>query len=220
MNWEVIKARIKGKEIIFLFSFFLLWLNILFLNWQFLKGEKKEVVPVSTQEGSPQVSPLPFMSEENQDACPEACLQALATVTGQIDQTPTSSAAPISLFPVVKEVYIPLGTGSTRSQDWEAISGAEAVIDPVNYPAIKSMIFEASVRIPTGNGQVSAKIFNVTDQHDVWYSEIVSEGPVSQRQESKEINLASGRKLYRVMMKSSMGYEAILDSARIKIILQ
>ena len=102
----------------------------------------------------------------------------------------------------------------------ECINGAEAVIDLANYPQIKSIIFEASMRIPTANGRVYAKLYNVTEQHDVWYSEVSSEGPVSKREESKEISLASDRKLYRVMMKSTMGYEALLDSARIKIILK
>jgi len=217
MNWELIKARIKGKKILFLFSFFLLWLNVLFLNYKLLTGEKKEETASTTAETSPTITPLPFTSEENQEICPEACLQVIADTTGQTISSP--SAAPL-ISATVKEVYIPLGTGSTKSQDWEAISGAEAVIDLANYPQIKSIIFEASMRIPTANGQVHAKLYNVTEQHDVWYSEISSEGPVSQREESKEISLASGRKLYRVMMKSTMGYEAILDSARIKIILK
>ncbi|MCJ7792457.1 MAG: hypothetical protein MUP45_00545 [Candidatus Marinimicrobia bacterium] len=219
MNWELIKARIKGKEMVFLFSIFLLWLNVLFLNFKVLTKEKREEMASTTAETSPVISPLPFTSEENQEACPEACWQALATTAGQINQASSSSAPPLISL-TVKEVYIPLGTGSTKSQDWEAINGAEAVIDLANYPQIKSIIFEASIRIPTANGRVYAKLYNVTEQHDVWYSEVSSEGPVSQREESKEISLGSGRKLYRVMMKSTMSYEAILDSARIKIILK
>jgi len=217
MNWELIKARIKGKKMVFLFFFFLLWLNVLFLNYKLLTGEKKEETASTTAETSPVVSPLPFSSEENQEVCPEACLKVIADTTGQITSSPSATTFPSS---TVKEVYIPLGTGSTKSQDWEAINGAEAVIDLANYPQIKSIIFEASMRIPTANGRVYAKLYNVTEQHDVWYSEVSSEGPVSKREESKEISLASDRKLYRVMMKSTMGYEALLDSARIKIILK
>ena len=82
------------------------------------------------------------------------------------------------------------------------------------------MIFEAFLRIPTGNGRAYAKLYNVTDKHDVWFSEVMVEGGNTQRVESKNIGLDAGRKIYRVTMKTAMGYEAVLESARLKIILE
>ncbi len=60
----------------------------------------------------------------------------------------------------------------------------------------------------------------MTDKHDVWYSEVWAEGSTNYRAESANISLSEGRNLYRVMMKSTMGYEAILNSARLKIVLE
>jgi len=76
------------------------------------------------------------------------------------------------------------------------------------------------MRIPTANGRVYAKLYNVTDKHDVWYSEVWVEGSTSYRAETTSINLSSGRKLYRVMMKSQMSNEVVLDLARLKIVLK
>jgi len=120
----------------------------------------------------------------------------------------------------VKEVYIPLGQGSTSSRSWEQITGAEAVINLANFSGVKSIVFEASLRIPTGNGRVYAKLYDVTAKHDAWFSEVSVEGSQSKREESAPIVLSSGRNLYRIKMKSTMGYEAFLDQARLKILLQ
>lgn len=157
-------------------------------------------LPTPTTE-MPRVSPVVFPSET----------PSLPTAP----PTPSAASAPMA-----KEIYIPLGNGSTKSLDWTGISGAEVVLDTANFPKIKSMIFEAFLQIPTGNGKAYAKLYNITDQHDVWLSEVAVEGGGVQRAESKNINFDAGRKVYRVMMKTTMGYEAILESARLKIILE
>lgn len=161
----------------------------------------------------PLSSPSPVASPVRETDCPSACLVA---ISGIARPTLQSTISPLS----AREIYIPLGNGSTKSQEWVEIPGAEAVLDTANFTKIKSMIFEAFLRISTGNGKTYAKLYNVTDQHDVWFSEVWAEGSSSQRVESAEIKLNSGRKLYRVMMKTSMGYEAVLESARLKIILE
>jgi len=120
----------------------------------------------------------------------------------------------------IKEIYIPLGQGSAASQDWEEITGAEAVINLANFSGVKSVILEASLRIPTGNGRVYAKLYDVIAKHDVWFSEVSVEGSQSKREESAPVVLSPGRSLYRIKMKSTMGYEAILDQARLKILFQ
>ena len=218
MNLELIRAKFTwGKLVLFLSVLFLL-VNILILDIQvFTKKEGETITPISG-EIQPEATPAPSPLTET-DICPAACLEAITeSTTGGITQ---ATPVPTPVFSLaVKEIYIPLGTGSTTSQNWTEISGMEAVIDMANYPNVKSIIFEASLRIPTANGVVHAKLYNVTEQHDVWYSEVSSEGPVSSRMESGNITFASGRKLYRVMMKSTMSYEAIIDLARIKIILK
>ena len=168
-------------------------------------------------ESEPVISEAPAVEVA---ACPESCLQAINQATEGIEGAKEVVSQPIDQGDSVKEIYIPFGHGTTYSLTYTELAGIEAVIDKDNYPNVKSMIFEATMRIPTANGQMYAKLYNVTDKHEVWFSEVTAEGPTGYRAESGEISLDPGRKLYRVMVKSTMGYEAILDSARIKIILK
>lgn len=178
--------------------------------------------PVEKADTSPLITPYPTRGA-TEDKCPSACLDLISEANQLPTAAPTTTPLPKTVLPPaseVKEYYIPLGQGSTKNSTWVEMPGMEAVIDAVNYPQVKSIIFEAALRIPTANGKVYTKLYNVTDKHDVWFSEVSAEGAASYRAESGEISLSPGRKLYRVMMKSSMGYEAILDWARVKIILK
>lgn len=163
-------------------------------------------IPEALVERNPQVSGETAVAIND---CPQSCLDAISQSTSQSSQGPD-----------LKEIYIPLGSGSTYSQTWEEIDGLEAVVDLANYPPIKLIMFEASLRIPTANGRVYAKLYDVIEKHDAWNSSVWAEGSSSYRAESANVTFSPGRKLYRVKMKSTMGYEAILDSARIKILLK
>ncbi len=115
-----------------------------------------------------------------------------------------------------KEYYITLGSGTTQSNTWQELVGLEAVVDTTNYPPIKSVTFEVYLKIPTANGQVYAKLLNATDKHDVWFSEVSSEGPTL-IQKKATITLDPGAKTYRVMGLSTLKYDANIENARIKI---
>lgn len=120
----------------------------------------------------------------------------------------------------VKEFFIHLGSGSGSTEDWTDVSGVEAYIDSTKYGRIKEVIFEASVNIPTGNQVVYIRLYNITDKHPVWFSEVSHEGGGSILLISKPITLDSGSKLYRVQMKTSLKYLANLSSARVKITVE
>lgn len=190
----------KRKKIFLIVLAGFLLLDLVVLNLKIFSGYQNQP---KTSSSSPTPIWRKVLGEQTVD-CPSGCLDL-------INSSGSSQA---------KEIYIPLGQGSTESQEWVEIPGAEAVINKNNFLKIKSVIFEVSLRIPTGNGRVYAKLFNVTEKHDVWFSEVWAESSQSKREESKPLTLGSGRHLYRVMMKSTMGYEAILDQARLKIVLQ
>ena len=218
MNFKHISPKWK---LVFLVFFLFLLVNVLILDIKVFTGKEEVAVIKSPVKELETELVAPDIQAET-DICPLVCLEVIteATAASLAQATPVSTPAPAVAAPTVKEFYIPLGGGSNKSSDWVELGGIESVIDMANYPNVKSIIFEASMRIPTANGRVYAKLYNITDQHDVWFSEVSSEGSVSSRTESKNINLAPGRKLYRVMMKSTMSYEAFLDSARIKILLK
>ena len=76
------------------------------------------------------------------------------------------------------------------------------------------------MKIPNGNQRAYARLFNVTDKHPVWFSEVWLEGGTPRLLVSEPITLAEGRKLYRVQMKTTLKDLAILTQARVKITTQ
>lgn len=153
--------------------------------------------------------------------CSSSCDAKIETLSQRIDTLSTAPVEQRSLLPQsntnVKEYYITLGSGSTKSSMWQDIAGVEAVIDTSNYLTIKSVTFEVFLKIPTANGVAQAKLYNVTDKHDVWFSEVISEGPNLTKKEAA-ITLEPGAKIYRVMGLSTLKYDANIENARIRIV--
>ena len=139
--------------------------------------------------------------------------------TASAKKTPASSAAKTTVDAVsqTKEFFVPFGSGSNATSDWEDVPGLKAYIDSTKYSSIKTVVLEASVRIPTGNEKAYVRLFNETDKHPVWFSDVSLEGGTAQLLVSSPITLDSGNKLYKVQMKTSLKFNAILDQARIHI---
>lgn len=164
--------------------------------------------------------------DKQENVCSASCLTKIyeATSSLKLKITPVSSnntsinnATNNSEYFSVKEFFVPLGSGSNSTDEWADLSGAQAYIDSTSYGRVKSVAFEATVHIPTGNEIAYVRLFNATDKHPVWFSDVFLEGGTPQLLISKNITLDSGKKLYKVQMKTSLKYEAILDQARIHI---
>lgn len=156
----------------------------------------------------------------DQQLCPNSCLTQIynATISAkayQLASFPQSNQADSS--PNVKEFFVSFGSGSNSTDDWADMPGLQAYIDSSQYGKIKNTIFEASINIPTGNETAYVRLFNVTDKHPVWFSELFLEGGAGQLLVSNPINLDLGKKLYQVQMKTSLKYPADLSQARIHI---
>lgn len=169
-------------------------------------------------------SSVPTSYTDNQDSqCPVSCLNIINEATksssavGSTDQTTVMEGSFVGVS-APREYYIPLGSGSTGNNTFKDLTATETVIDPGNYPTIKEAYFIASLSNPTRNGQVEAQLFNATDNHPVWGSHIIMNGPVSQTITSNKITLDRGSKLYRVQLKSSLSFDVSLDNAKIRII--
>lgn len=142
------------------------------------------------------------------DTCPNACIAKINQMTGK---SSASSA---------KEYYVPLGSGSNNTDTWTDVAGASAYIDTSSYGKIKKVTFEATVSVPNGSQQVWARLFNSTDKHPVWYSEVSTDnsGPITLT--SPTISLDSGNKLYQVQMKSQLKGLTNITQSRIHITTQ
>ncbi|MBI5465539.1 hypothetical protein HY946_02925 [Candidatus Gottesmanbacteria bacterium] len=201
---------------IFVLLFLIIVGNLIFLDLNFFsKKEQKE-----TEKVFPVVKPV--VKEEKREereptSCSAVCLQAINEATASI-KLPIIKTTPSPV--VTKEVFIPLGSGSTKAISWVDLFGIEAYVDPSKYSKIKEANFEVALRIPTANGRAYARLYNVNDNHPVWGSEVWSEGQSGLMVRSGNISFNSGNKLYRVQMYSTMGYEAFLDNARIRIVYE
>lgn len=163
------------------------------------------------------VTITPAPAEECSSSCEIKIDELRARVDALSADYPRQSSSPSQTGGGVKEYYISLGSGTAQTSVWQDIAGVEAFIDTANYPAIKTVTFEVFFKIPTANGKVYAKLYNVTDKHDVWFSEVNSEGPVLTKKEAA-ITLDTGAKLYRVMGLSTLKYEANIENARLRIV--
>lgn len=209
MLWKTIK-------VLLIIIIIIIFVNVLILNWYlFLREKPKEetITPLATQKIAEKLS-----TDTN---CPEQCLSLINEATSSL-QIPAPQIVKETKYETVqsggKEVVIPLGVGSTTSVNYVDLEGIEAYIDSSKYPNYKEVYFEASLRIPSGNGRATAQLYNVSDKHPVWFSEISLEGSTGKMLISPKINLDNGNKLYRVQIKSSMSAVVYLDNARIRIV--
>lgn len=186
----------KSKQSAFVSSPVLLWagglllINTLILDVIFIRSLllQKNVLGTSTAE-----------------ACPSACITRINQMAGKT----VSSAA--------KEYYVPLGSGSGATDDWADVTGASAYIDTASYGKLKAVTFEATVTVPSGSQKVYVRLYNATDKHPVWFSDVSTDlsGPVLLT--SKGIVLDKGNKLYQVQMKTQLKNLTNLVQSRVRI---
>lgn len=206
-----------------------LFLNILFLDWWMLGRQKGgvekaslKVADESSQAGLPE-----------SEICPSVCLEKIkgelneiiATLSGETKivekQIIEKVTQPTKVGSQVKVVYIPLGDGgATTSRDWTDIKTVEVYLDLNDYSGVKEVTWEAFLKVKHGNGRSFARLFDVTHSVFVPGSEISTVSENSTQERSSSLTIWSGNNLYRVQLKSLTGYEATIDSGRIKIVLE
>lgn len=194
-----IALRVFSVVILFLF------LHTAYLTYKVEKNkaQQKEVIEQTTVIASPTLTPQ---------------AQSLSTITNTPTQV-TIQKQQVNT-PLVKEYFIPLGTGTNQSSDWENVAGTETSADFGQYTNIKEIRFEASVSIPSSSQIVWVRLFNKTDKHPVWYSEVVTKGETSAYLVSQPIIYDTTQKTYQVQIKSQLKGLTNLVQSRIHITLQ
>lgn len=144
------------------------------------------------------------LGETTADTCPSACITRINQIAGK-----TGSS--------VKEYYVPLGSGTNAAEDWTDVAGASAHVDTASYGKMKKVTFEATIAQPVSSQKVWVRLYNNTDKHPVWYSEVSTDnaGPILLI--SPAITLDTGNKLYQVQMKSQLRGLTNLTQSRVHI---
>ena len=158
---------------------------------------------VVESEPSPSPSPLPVSQTEKTSATSD---------TKKI-QTVVQNAQ--------KEIFISLGSGSTKSNDWAELAGLQVTIDFSKYSGIDSMVFSGSVWVDGGNGRAWGELYNSDDKTLLIESRISSPTGTATLMTSGNIPIPAGAKTYKVYAKTDLtDYAAHVDNARIKITLK
>ncbi len=137
------------------------------------------------------------------NSCPQACINL-------INQKSTTKST-------AKESVIALGAGTNMTDEWTDVTGVQTSIDTTQYGRIKEVKFEASIYVPTGNQKTWVRLYNASDRHPVWYSELTMDGTGPTLLTSPPVALDSGNKTYQVQMKSQLKFRADLVVARLRI---
>ncbi len=217
---DFIKKMFSRQNLIFIILFVIL-INLLYLDLIIAKGTSIKTIEKIIS------APISNQSLEN-TACLNECKALINEEIGKLNKptlaitsSPTPTKAPASdqkTSSTTKEYYIPFGSGSGSSLDWKDVAGLQASIDSNGYNSIKSVVFEVSLHVPTGNETASVRLYNATDNHPVWNSEVTFNGNSSSVfMASSPISLDSGNKLYKVQIKTQLQYPAIVDQSRVHI---
>lgn len=218
----LLQARIKNdeKEIGFGFIIFgillvIIIVNVSYLNyllWQNSKNNNTQNQNIQTEySNNISITPIPTtcVDCESQTSSPTG---TYITKTPILQQSSNNSG--------VREYYIPLGTGSNTSTTWANVAGTETTINFNNYQNIKDIHFEASIDTASSNQTVSVQLYNVTDNHPVWNSQVTTNGSTSQYLVSQPISYDGGHKIYQVQMQNQLQTPVNLLQARLRIILE
>lgn len=163
----------------------------------------------------------PQKTESSKAGCDTSCVNTLyqaiknATASSSVVR---SEIKTLNTDSGEKEYYISFGSGNNAAADWVDVPGLQAYIDTTKYNGIKSARFEASIFIVNGNQKAYARLYNVTDQHPVWFSEVSLEGGQPKLLISDPISLDAGNKLYQIQMKTQLQSPTNLLQSRVHII--
>lgn len=193
-----------GIAILAVALFDLVYLNYLTFKNEGAKQETRTVELKPTPTPTPSPVPSPQASAQTSTTSP-------ANTTTQ--QTIVQTAQ--------KEIFIPVGDGSTNSHSYASLSGAQVVIDSSKYSGIASVDFEASLSVTGGNGKAYAQLYNATAGHPVWNSELSTSSGTGVLLVSPAISLDSGQNTYVIQAKTDItDWSANVTTGRIKIVLK
>lgn len=149
--------------------------------------------------------------------CPaQVCDCQLPTV---VPVEPTKTTTITTKAKIKTTSYIPVsGSGSTLENKWVDLSGTEFYLNTQDYPNLKEAYFEANMKLLNGNGLAFLRLFDVTDNIEVWGSDVQTGSQNFTSVTSSKLTLRPGNHLYRVQAKSLTADTTIFNSGRIKLI--
>lgn len=207
----------------FLITILILGLNIIFLDiWIVTTSQSLRDASQAASSQETQSQTQTTLKDEN--SCPLNCLtqiekltaESKVTTQSQSTQTPSQTT---SSNPSITDTYISFGSGSSNASDWTNVPGVQANINTSGFGNIQNVYFEASIQNPNAPQNVNVRLYNLTTNQPVWFSDMTMQSSLtSQLLTSNPITLTSGNNLYQVQMKTQLQAPANLVQSRIHIV--
>ena len=196
---------------VFVIVFFLLIANLIALDlWV-----GSNLLRLNKELNKTKLASIPT-SQTTSQSCPKNCLTALDDKISQLNLA--TKEASTQQENRVQDFYVPLGSGTVSSDEWTDVPGIKATVDTAKYGRIKKVVFEATTHVPNANEFLYVRLYNESDNHPVWDSELYfPSGTTQYFLVSPAIKLDPGINIYKVQMKTQLKFPANLDQARIHI---
>jgi hypothetical protein len=159
------------------------------------------------------------LTDEQMDIIADKVIEKMGNkFSGAITGKITTKPEPTTSTNLTSTIYIPLGGGSVQTDNytWKDVP-VEVDINTDDYPKILEMRFYGTLKVPTGNGRVEARLYDVSSGQ-ITGSEIGGEGAGGVYVGSNTFRLGSGVRKLRLQMRTSMDYQGVLENGKIKII--
>jgi len=140
----------------------------------------------------------------------------LPTATTKPTPAPTNVSAPKS----AQITYIPLFGGESRTTDtnWTNVAGSDVQLKISDYGSNPYATWDAITWVVGGSGDVTLRLFDVTNGVGVSGSEISVSSAQPTLVSSGRLSFFTGNNTYRVQMKSQTSSPVQFDFGRIKIV--
>lgn len=114
--------------------------------------------------------------------------------------------------------YIPLGSGgNTTDKNYYSINAYQVSIDPGDYPGYSNMQLEATLNLNEAVGTINARLYNSADSSAISSSNVSTTSTTATLVTSSGFTLPAGKKTYVLQVQSTQGYQANIQSARIRV---
>jgi len=210
------------NKILVIITSLLIIANLVFLDVVLIIKPKKEEIITPMENKVKKVDEVEEVEKEEESDCRTICQEEISKALATISATPQQTIKTVyQSAPAVKQpstIYIPLGGNiSTSNGSWVYIGGAEGYFNKNDYLGAKKISWEAFLKIKDSNGEANARLYDATHQVVISASEINGGGDSYSLKASGQLTLLDGNNLYQVQLRTSTGYEAYLEGARIKV---
>lgn len=148
----------------------------------------------------------------------ETTVLNLQTKINQLSGSQTTSTTSQLSSETKIPVYIPVGNaGPVGDRNYYDISGTEVSVNASDYPGFTSMQLEVNMKLSEAVGTGYARLYNVTDSSAVSGSETSVTSAQYSVVSSSGFKPSSGKKTYRLQLKSSEGKDLYAQNARLRV---